>query len=112
MPNYNLVVLMGHLTRSPELKYSQAGTPICEFGLAVNKQYKEKKEVCFIDVTAFGKTAEFVAQYFDRGHAVIVTGELAFEQWEKDGVRHSKHKVRAERVGFGEGKKDDGAAQS
>lgn len=106
MPNYNLVVLMGNLTRSPELKYSQAGTPICEFGLAVNKQYKEKNEVCFVDVTAFGKTAEFVAQYFDRGYCAIVTGELVFEQWETDGVRHSRHKVRAERVGFGEGKKE------
>lgn len=107
MPNYNLVILMGHLTRSPELKYSGAGTPICEFGLAVNKQYKDKKEVCFIDVTAFGKTAEFVAQYFDRGHAVIVTGELVFRQWDhSDGTKRSKHEVRAERVGFGEGKKE------
>lgn len=107
MPNYNLVVLMGNLTRSPELKYSPAGTPICEFGLAVNKQYKEKKEVCFVDVTAFGKTAEFVAQYFVKGQAVIVTGELVFEQWENsDGTKHSRHKVRAERVGFGEGKKE------
>lgn len=110
MANYNLVVLMGHLTRNPELSYSGSGVPVCKFGLAVNHRYgsgeNKQEEVCFVDVTVFGKTAEFTAQHFVKGKAAIVTGRLAFEQWEKDGQKRSKHAVIAEKVGFGEGKKD------
>lgn len=106
MANYNLVLLIGNLTRSPELIPASNGTMVCKFGLAVNKKYKDKSEVCFVDVTAFGKTAEFVAQYFDRGHNIIVQGELVLEQWEKDGVKHSKHSVKADKVSFGESKKE------
>jgi single-strand DNA-binding protein len=101
------VLLIGNLTRSPELIFAPSGTAVCKFGLAVNKTYKEKKEVCFVDVTAFGKTAEFIAQYFDRGHNIIVQGELVLEQWEKDGVKHSKHSIKADKVSFGESKKED-----
>lgn len=106
MANYNLVLLMGNLTRSPELIFSQSGTAVCKFGLAVNRKYKDKKEVCFVDVTTFGKKAEFVAQFFDRGHNIIIRGELVLEQWEKDGVKHSKHSVIAHDVDFGESKKE------
>ena len=59
-----------------------------------------------MDVVTFGKTAEFVAQYLDKGHCAIVTGRLQLEQWEKDGQKRSKHSIVAEKVGFGEGKKD------
>jgi len=111
MPNYNVVILMGHLTRNPELLYGANGTPICKFGLAVNHRYgvgeEKKEEVCFIDVTAFNKQAEFVTQFFTKGHCVIVTGRLVFEQWEtEDGQKRSKHAIVAEKVGFGESKKE------
>lgn len=102
MPNLNQVTLCGHLTREPELKRVASGLAICELGLAVNNRIKRGEEwldePCFIDVTTFAKQAEYLAEHAHKGGAVLVTGHLKQEQWEKDGQRRSKHKVVAERV--------------
>jgi single-strand DNA-binding protein len=110
MPSYNLVVLMGHFTRSPELLYMENGNPYCKFGLAVNETYgkgdNKKQETCFVDVVIFGKQAEFVAQYFDRGHCAIVTARLKQEHWQTElGEKRSRHSLVASSVDFGEAKK-------
>lgn len=102
---FNKVILLGNLTRSPELKYSQTGTAICNFGIAVNRKYKQgedlKEEVCFLDVTAFGKQAESAAQYLDKGRQALVEGRLQQQRWETDaGEKRSKLVLIAESITF------------
>lgn len=110
MSDFNKVIVQGRLTRSPELTYTQGGSAIAKFGLAVNRRYKsgdeQKQEVCFIDVTVFGKRAETTCQYIDKGDEVIVDGRLQQDTWEKDGAKHSRHVVIAGEVLFGNKKKD------
>lgn len=105
MPSFNRCILMGHLTRNPELTYSNAGTAIAKFGLAVNKRFKQgeelKEKVTFIDVTCFGKQAEHCAEFLQKGSAALVEGELEQSMWEsKTGEKRSKHEVIAQHVTF------------
>ena len=101
MPNYNKVILMGHLTREPELSYTPSQTAICKFGLAVNHKYKDKEDVCFVDCTAFGKQAENINMYLGKGAPVLIEGRLCFEQWETpEGQPRSKHTITIERFTF------------
>lgn len=98
MPNYNKVLLMGNLTRDIEIRHTATQMAIGKFGLAVNRRYKtaageQKEEVTFVDCDAFGKTAEVMAQYLKKGRPVFIEGSLRLDQWEKDGVKHSKLKV-------------------
>lgn len=97
MPNFNSVVLIGHLTRDPELKYSQGGTAICEFGLAVNSGTKENPETYFADCVCFGKTAENLPRFTQKGSCVLVDGRLRLEQWEdrQTGAKRSKTRIIA-----------------
>ncbi len=103
MPNYNKVILMGHLTRDPELRHSQGGTAFCKFSIAVNSTYgtgdKRVEEVCFLECTTFGKQGEYLAEA-GKGEPVFVEGRLKLEQWDdKDtGAKRSKIVVIAERV--------------
>ena len=102
---FNKVIFLGNLTRSPELKYSPTGTAIASFGLAVNRKYKQgeelKEEVCFLDVTVFGKQAESAAQYLDKGRQALVEGRLQQQRWETEaGEKRSKLVVIAESVVF------------
>jgi len=113
MPNLNKVFLIGNLTRDPELKYIPSGAPVCDFGLAVNETYTDKdgekhEMVCFIDITTWNKTAENCANYLEKGRAVFVEGRLKFDSWEKEGQKHSKLSVVADRVQFLGGKKKAG----
>jgi len=109
MPNYNKVILAGHMTRDPELTYTQSQTAICKFGLAVSRKYKEKEEVCFVDCTAWGKTGETIQQYMAKGRPILIEGRLTHETWEaKDGTKRSRHSVTVENFQF-LGSKDDGA---
>ena len=109
MPNYNRVTLVGHLTRDPELRYIPSGTPVCDFGLAVNSGYGDNEEVCFIDITTWSKTAENCAKYLAKGQAVLVDGRIKYDIWETDeGQKRSKHSVTARQVVFLGGKKQDG----
>jgi single-strand DNA-binding protein len=89
---------VGHLTRSPELRYTPSGTPVASTGIAFNRRYKQgdelKEEVCFLDLVLFGKTAENFAQYCGKGDPVVVSGRLQQRRWEDDhGGKHSKHEL-------------------
>ena len=105
MSDVNIVVMAGNLTRKPEIRYTPKGTGIADFGLASNRRYRQgdevKDEVCFIDVTVFGSTAEAVVKHLDKGRKVLVEGRLQFRSWETEvGQRRSKLEVVAERVNF------------
>ena len=105
MAGFNKVILVGHLTRNPELRYTPNGTPVTSFGLAVNRRYKVENEaredVCFIDIVVFGKQAEHCGQYLSKGNGVIVEGRLQQRRWEtEDGQKRSKHEIQAQTVTF------------
>lgn len=102
---FNKVIVIGNLTRSPELKYSPSGTAIASFGLAVNRKFKQgeelKEEVCFLDVTVFGKQAESAAQYLVKGRPALIEGRLRQERWETEGgEKRNRIVVIAESVVF------------
>lgn len=96
MANYNRVILAGNLTRDPQLSYLPSNTPVCEFGLAVNRKWKAqtgemREDTCYVDLRAFGRQAETLNQYMSKGKPLLVEGKLRFDQWEgKDGQRRSK----------------------
>ena len=102
MANFNKVILIGNITRDPELKYTKTGSPVCDFGLATNKKNKEGQETtCYVDITAWGTLAEDCTQYLKKGGPALVEGELTYETWEaQDGSKRSKLKVTAWNVQF------------
>ncbi len=105
MAGFNKVILLGNLTRNPELRYTPNGTPVATLGLAVSRRYKQgddlKEEVCFVDIVVFGKQAEHCGQYLSKGNGVIVDGRLQQRRWEtEDGQKRSKHEVVAQTVTF------------
>jgi len=115
MATLNKVLLIGNLTRDPELRYIQSGTAVLDLGLAVNRRVKGSDgtwgdEAAFIDVTVWGKQAENCAEYLSKGRPVFVEGHLQFDQWEdkKTGDKRSKLKVTAENVQFLGGKPSGG----
>ncbi len=102
---FNKVILVGNLTRDPEIRYTPQGTSVCNFGLAVNRRYKQgeevKKEVTYIDIVTFGKQAETCGQYLNKGSGVLVEGRLQERRWEtEEGQKRSKHEVVAQTVRF------------
>ncbi len=106
MVELNKVILIGNLTRNPELRYTPSGTPVANFGLAVNRRFRQgddqKEEVCFVDIVVFGKQAENCGQYLSKGDGAIIDGRLQQRRWEtEDGQRRSKHEVVAQSVTFG-----------
>ncbi len=116
MVSYNKVILIGNLTKDPEIRYTPSGTPVANFRLAVNHKYKQgddlKEEVCFIDIVVFGKQAENCGQYLNKGQSVLVDGRLQERRWEtEDGQKRSKHEVVAQAVRFMP-KRGDAAAPS
>ena len=105
MPSFNRVILIGNLTRDPELRYIPSGTAVAEIGLAVNERRKGPngeriEEVNFIDITCWGRTAEIVCEYFTKGSPILIEGRLKQDRWEKDGQKHSKLKVTADKIEF------------
>ncbi len=107
MASYNKVILMGNLTRDPELQYLPSGTAVARVGLAVSHVYNDrqsgerKEDVCFVDLDAFGRTAEVINEYFQKGRPILVEGRLRFQSWETDdGQRRSKHSVMVDRFEF------------
>jgi single-strand DNA-binding protein len=105
MTSFNKVILMGNLTRDPEVRFTPSGTPVANFRMAVNHRYKQGSEmrddVCYIDVVVFGKQAESCGQYLNKGNGVIVDGRLQERRWEtEDGQKRSKHEVVAQQVRF------------
>lgn len=94
MASYNKIIMMGHLTRDPQLSYLPNQTPVVEFGLATNYKYNDKEEVCFVDCRCFGKRAETIEKYFSKGRPILIEGRLSFDQWEaQDGSKRSQHRV-------------------
>ena len=116
MANFNKVLLMGNLTRDPEVRYTPSGMAVADLRLAVNRRYRsadgqEREETCFVNVTVWGKQAETCGQYLKRGRPVFVEGRLKFDEWEKDGQKFNRLSVVAERVQFlGDGGSRGGAA--
>jgi len=107
MASYNKVLLMGNLTRDPEVRYTPKGTAIANLGLAVNRVYtteggEQKEEVTFIDIEVWGRQAETAGQYLSKGRPVFVEGRLKLDSWEdkESGQKRNKLKVVAERVQF------------
>lgn len=101
---FNKIILVGNLTKDPELRYSAQGTPVCTIKLAVNTRFKQssesKEEVLFIDVTVFGKQAEPCSQYLAKGSPVLVEGRLRERRWEYEGQQKYKFEVLAQTVRF------------
>lgn len=92
--NFNKVILGGNLTRDPETRAAGSST-VCNFGLAINRKYKDKEETTFVDCEAWGATGENIARYCTKGRPLLVEGELALDQWtDKDGNKRSRLKVR------------------
>ena len=112
MVSFNRVILAGNLTRDPELRFTQSGTPVCGFGLAVNRVFSKNDEVDFFNVSAWRDLGERVANYTNKGDPVLVEGRLQYRTWEaQDGTKRSAVDVVADRVEFlGRGDSDDGAA--
>jgi len=106
MVSLNKVLLIGNLTRDPELKSTSSGRKVCELRLAVNRRYRTAKgedrdETCYIDVRVWDRQGELCKEHLQKGMSVFVEGRLVFETWErKDGGRGSRHSVLAERIQF------------
>ena len=106
MANYNKVLLMGNLTRDPQLSYTPSQTAVVDFGLAVNRNYKgkdgeQKQDVCFVGCRAFGHTANRMNKYLSKGSLVFIEGRLTFDSWTaQDGSRRSKHKITVQSFQF------------
>jgi single-strand DNA-binding protein len=106
MADFNKVILLGRLTRDPELRYTPNGVAVSDLGFAVNRFVKGeegqegRKETLFIDVTVWGRQAENCAEYLKKGSEALVDGRLVLEQWETEGQRRSKVKVTANTVQF------------
>jgi len=120
MASVNKVMLLGRLTRDPELRYTPKGTAVCDLGLALNRVWtdpsgEKKEEVTFVDVTTWQRTAELCAQYLKKGRQVFLEGRLQMDQWDApDGTKKSKLKVTADQVTFvdsGGGRGDAGAGE-
>ncbi|MCD4726935.1 MAG: single-stranded DNA-binding protein [Pirellulales bacterium] len=104
MASYNRVVLMGNLTRDPEIRYLQSGTAVSDIGVAVNDKRKNAsgewvEETTFVEVTLWARTAEVAGEYLSKGSPVLIEGRLKYEAWEtQDGQKRSKLKVVGERM--------------
>jgi single-strand DNA-binding protein len=112
MASFNKVVLVGNLTRDPEVRYTTTSMAVCDIGLAVNDRRKNAngewvEETTFVDITLWGRTAEVAGEYLKKGSSVLIEGRLKLDSWEKDGQKRTKLKVVGETMqmlgGRGEG---------
>jgi len=117
MASFNKVILLGNVTRDPELRYISSGTAVTDIGLAVNDRRKTAsgewvEETTFVDVTLWGRTAEVAGEYVTKGSPLLIEGRLKLDTWEKDGKKNSKLRVVGERMqllgGRGEGRGEGG----
>lgn len=104
MASFSKVILMGNVTRDPEVRFAGSGTPIAGFGIGINRRYKGndgnlKDETCFVDITFFGKQAEVCQNYVHKGDSIVIEGRLKQDNWEgKDGQKRSKLVVVGEKL--------------
>lgn len=117
MASFNKVILMGNLTRDPQLSYLPSKTAVVEFGLAINRKFKKQdgsqgEEVCYVDCQMFGKRAEVINKYLKKGNQLFVEGRLKFDSWQgQDGSKRSKLRVFVENFEFmGGGQKSGGSS--
>jgi single-strand DNA-binding protein len=117
MANFNKVILAGNLTRDPELRYTPKGMAIAKFGLAINRTWtneagEKKEEVTFVDIDAFSKQAELIAQYLKKGSPLLMEGRLRLDQWDdkQTGQKRSRLGIVLEGFQFLGGNKIEGAA--
>jgi len=117
MANVNKVMLIGNLTRDPELRFIPSGAAVCEFGLAINRKWKGKdgqtnEEVCFVDLQAWARSAEVITEYCHKGDPLYIEGRLKLDTWDgRDGKKQSKLRVVVENFQLLGGRKS-GAPQS
>jgi single-strand DNA-binding protein len=118
MASFNKVILMGNLTRDPQMKYLPSQTPVAEFGIATNRRFKsqsgeEKEEVTFVDCAAFGKQAEVINQWCRKGKQLFIEGRLKFDSWDdkNGGGKRSKLSVIVEQFQFVGGRDQDGGGE-
>ena len=98
MASLNKVILMGNLTRDPEMRVTPGGLPICKFTVACNRKFKmqngeEREDVAFIDVDSFGKQAEVIAKYFTKGKPILLEGRLKLDKWEDKNTKEKRSKL-------------------
>ena len=111
---FNKIILVGNLTRDIELRYSQGGMGIAKTAIATSRKFtsngEKKEEVCFVDITFFGRSAEVANQYLRKGSKILVEGRLNFEQWvDQNGQKRSKHSVTVETMQMLDSKGDNQA---
>ena len=113
MASYNKVILMGNLTRDPEMKYLPSGTAVTNFGMAMSEKYtdresgEQRENVCFVDVEAWGRQGEIVNEYLSKGSPVFIEGALKFDSWETpEGEKRNKLRVRVFRLQLIGGRRD------
>jgi single-strand DNA-binding protein len=116
MASFNRVILVGNLTRDPELRYTPKGTAVAQLGLAVNRQWKtdsgeSKEEVTFVDIEAFGRQAEVIGQYLKKGRPLLIEGRLKYDTWDdkQTNQKRSKLKVVLESFQFLDSGRGEGA---
>ena len=118
MASFNKVILMGNLTRDPEVRYTPSGTAVTELGLAVNRVWfdkqsnQKKEETTFVDVTLWGRQAEVAGEYLTKGRSVLIEGRLHLDQWEdrESGQKRSKLKVVGENMTMTGGRSESGGS--
>jgi single-strand DNA-binding protein len=116
MTSFNKVILLGNLTRDPEVRYTPNGIAVASFAIAVNRKYKQgeetKEEVSYIDIVVFGKQAESCGQYINKGDSVLIDGRLQQRRWEtEDGQKRNKVEVVAQSVNFMPKRSSSGGGQ-
>lgn len=117
MANFNKVLLIGNLTRDPQLSYLPSQTAVVDFGLAVNRKWKDKdggakEDTCFIDCRAYAGRAETINKYLKKGQPVFIEGRLDYDSWTaQDGTKRSKHRVTVENFQFLGGPASNSAPQ-
>ena len=124
MASFNRVILVGNLTRDPQLSYMPSSTAVCEFGMAINRRWRDRDgnqrdEVCYADITSYGRQGEVINQYMSKGSPILVEGRLRYNQWtNKEGQKRSKLDVVVENFTFlgsggaGRGGSRDGTGES
>ena len=117
MASLNKVLLMGNLTRNPEIRYTPSGSAVCEFGMAINRRFmqangQERDETCFVDIVVWGKQAETASRFLQKGSAVFIEGRLVYDQWDdrETQKKRSRLRVNADRVQFLDRRDDRPAA--
>lgn len=115
MASFNRIILVGNLTRDPQLSYTPGNVAVCKFGVATNHKWKDREgnareETCFVDCTLFGKGGEVFNQYMGKGRSVLIEGRLKLDQWTTpEGDKRSKHEVMVENFTFLGGGRGEGA---